>query len=219
MSAPRGAESWIPMGSPSVSQPQGRTSAGSPVRLKTAVNRPSSSPSGVSTGGVVAGAVNGAAGVISTSMPWYTCAALGSRPVRRRRAAWWESSSTAEAARSSRSVSGPYRPGVALHLVAMDLPGLPEQDVVEGPGYLGQHGPVHVDHRKRLAHPGERVAQGGGDRRLEGGVLHPGPVGTHPQRRRGSRGALARDRGEDPGGDRDVGGEQAGMVRRRRQLI
>src|SRR5215472_10684677 len=43
-------------------------------------------------------------------MPWYTCAALGSRPVRRRRAAWQESSSTAEAARSSRSVSGPYRP-------------------------------------------------------------------------------------------------------------
>ena len=87
MSAPRGADSWIPTGSPP-SHPQGRTSAGSPVRLKTPVNIPSSSPSGVSTGGVVTGAANGAAGVISTSTPRYTCAARGSSSSRRRRAAW-----------------------------------------------------------------------------------------------------------------------------------
>jgi membrane dipeptidase len=68
MSAPRGADSCMPTGSPS-SHPQGRTSAGSPVVLNTPVNIPSSSPSGVSTGGVVTGAANGAAGVTSTSTP------------------------------------------------------------------------------------------------------------------------------------------------------
>jgi membrane dipeptidase len=85
-SAPRGADSWRPTGSPP-SHPQGRTSAGSPVRLKGAVNSPSSSPSGVSTGGVVAGAVNGQAGVTSTSTPRYTSAARGSSSSRRRSAA------------------------------------------------------------------------------------------------------------------------------------
>ena len=85
-SAPRGADSWMPTGS-APSHPQGRTSAGSPVRLNGAVKSPSSSPSGVSTGGAVAGAVNGAAGVIRTSVPRYTSAARGSSSSRRRSAA------------------------------------------------------------------------------------------------------------------------------------
>ncbi len=50
-------------------------------------------------------------------------------------------------------------------------------------------------------------------------MLHPGPVGTHPQRRRGGRGGLAGDRGEDPGGDRDVGAEQAHVVKRGGQWL
>ena len=86
ISAPRGADSWMPTGS-APSHPQGRTRAGSPVRLKGAVKSPSSSPSGVSTGGVVAGAVNGAAGVSSTSVPRYTSAARGRSSSRRRSAA------------------------------------------------------------------------------------------------------------------------------------
>ncbi len=118
---------------------------------------------------------------------------------------------------------------MALRLAAVDLPGLPQQDVVEGPGDLGQGGPVHVDDPERLAEAPDSRSQGGGDPRLDPGVVHLGPGDAQPQRARAARcardsgrraGARGADyRGEDPGGDRDVGAEHAHVVERRRERL
>ena len=102
---------------------------------------------------------------------------------------------------------------VTLHLAAVHLPGLPQEDVVEGPGYVDQGGPVHPGDRERLVQPVNRRAQGGGDGRLEVRVLQLRLGDGYPRRGRTAGWALwPVMAAKTLFGDGDVGAEDADVI-------
>jgi hypothetical protein len=98
------------------------------------------------------------------------------------------------------------------HLVAVNLPGLPQQDVVERAADLGQGRPVHVGYREHQAHPLQRGGQRSGHTGPDAGIVHLRGDDADAQRLRRGHGRPAGDRREHPGHNRHVGAEQADVV-------